>query len=158
MVGSDVFNVASSHLWRWWNQTLPATGDQHSSPLLASDVSLKSLGPTTSRLGGRLHSFRFLASKMEERWDCTVSSCPSSRDGVELRIFAGGSGKARKSGGLSPCMCSSWVHHPVDPNLCFDATLLPLEGAGHWWGGPFRYTQNVYPSTYLHFSAMIMVL
>lgn len=90
--------------------------------------------------------------------DCTVSSCPSSRDGVELVIFAGGSGKARRSSGLSPCACSSWAHHPVDPNLCPNANLLPLEGAGSYWSGLLRYAQNVHPSTYFHFSTMIMVL
>jgi len=155
MVGSDVSHIASSRLR--CHQTLPAAGDQPGSPLPPSRVSLEPWGPAASRVGGRLRSCPLPASEVEGRWDRAVPPCPSSPGGVELMLFAGGSGRAGRSSGSSPRMWSSWARGRVDPNLGFDPTPLPSGGAGSAPGGLFRYPQNVYPLAYFHFSTVITV-
>lgn len=122
-MGSDVFTVVSSRLWCWWSQTLPGI-----IPALPSWHQVSHWSPWDPPQIGWVVVFFSFASKVEEQVDHAVSSYPISPDGAELGIFAGGSGRANS--GSSPCTRSSWVHPPVDPNLCYPQEELGAGGVG----------------------------
>lgn len=93
------------------------------SPALTSWRQTSLLRPWDQSVGWLSSFFPFACLKGGGAIGRAASSCPSSHDGAELVAFAGGTGKARRSGRLRPCTCSLWARHPVDANLCFDATL-----------------------------------